>query len=130
MKKNSDAAYTVDLLIHCDGVPTKMIMDGSKEQILGRFRKKCQVVSVHMKQMEPHSPWQNAAEGAICDLKKASGRKMVRAGAPKPLWAKCIVFEANVQLNTAWDIFQLHYRVRHRRLKCLERLLTSVNFVS
>ena len=96
MKKNRDAAYTVDLLIHCDGVPTKMIMDGSKEQTLGRFKTKCQEVSVHMKQMEPHSPWQNAAEGAIRDLKKASGRKMVRAGAPKLLRANCIEFEAHV----------------------------------
>jgi hypothetical protein len=33
---------------------------------------------------EPYSPWQNAAESAIRELKKAAGRKMVRAGVLKP----------------------------------------------
>ena len=32
---------------------------------------------------------------------------MVRAGAPKPLWADCIKHEAYVQSNTAWDIYKL-----------------------
>jgi hypothetical protein len=64
-----------------------MIMDGSKEQTLGKFCKTCQDASIHFKQTEPHSPWQNAAEGGIKVLKKASGRKMVRAGASKPFWA-------------------------------------------
>ncbi len=32
---------------------------------------------------------------------------MVRAGAPKPLWADCIEFEAYVQSHTAWDIYKL-----------------------
>ena len=101
MKLKSEAADAVDLLFHRDGVPTKMIMDGSKEQTLGRFRKKCQQASVHVKQTEPYSPWQNLAESAIRELKKAAGRKMVRAGAPKPLWADCIELEAYIQSNTA-----------------------------
>jgi hypothetical protein len=64
-----------------------MIMDGSKEQTLGKFCKTCQDTSIHVKQTEPHLPWQNAAEGGIRELKKAPGRKMVRAGASKPFWA-------------------------------------------
>ena len=55
MKKKSEAADTVDLLFHCDGVSTKMIMDCSKEQTLGRFRKKCLEASVHCKQTKPYS---------------------------------------------------------------------------
>jgi len=62
-------------------------MDGSKEQTLGKFCKTCQDASIHFKQTEPHSPWQNAAEGGIRELKKASRRKMVKAGASKPFWA-------------------------------------------
>ena len=107
MKKKSDAPDTIDLVFHQDSVSTKMIMDGLKEQTLGRFCKKCQEASVHIKQMEPYSPWQNAAEGAIRELKKATERKIVRAGAPKPLWADCIKLEAYIQSNTAWDIYQL-----------------------
>ena len=82
-------------------------MDGSKEQTLGKFCKTCQDASIHVKQTEPHLPWQNAAEGGIRELKKASGRKMVRAGAPKPFWADAIKWEAYLQSNTAWDIYKL-----------------------
>ena len=74
-----------------------MIMDGSKEQTMGQFKKKCQLANVHIRQTEPYSPWQNDAEGAIRELKKGSGRKMVQAGSPKPLWADCIKHEAYVQ---------------------------------
>jgi len=107
MKKKSDAVHALDLLLHRDGAPEKMIMDGSKEQTLGKFRKTCQDASIHVRQTEPHSPWQNAAESGIRELKKASGRKMVRAGAPKPFWADAIEWEAFIQSKTAWDIYKL-----------------------
>ena len=54
-----------------------MIMDGSKEQTMGKFRKKFQLADVHIRQTEPYSPWQNDAEGAIRELRRGSGRKMV-----------------------------------------------------
>ena len=107
MKKKSNAADALDLLLHREGAPPKMIMDGSKEQTQGRFRKTLSKANVHVKQIEPYSPWQNEAEGTIRELKRGSGRKMVRAGAPKPLWVDCIEFEAYVQSNTAWDIYKL-----------------------
>jgi len=96
MKKKSEAADTFDLLFHRDGVPTKMIMNGSKVQTLGRFCKKCIEASVHCEQTEPYSSWQNQAEGGIQELKKASGRKMVQAGAPKAMWADAIEYEAYI----------------------------------
>jgi hypothetical protein len=64
-----------------------------------------------IKETEPYSPWQNAAESAIRELKKAAGRKMVRAGAPKPFWADAIKLEAYVRSNTAHDIFILQGEV-------------------
>ncbi len=67
-----------------------MIMDCSKEQTLGRFKNMCQDADCRIKQTKPDSPWQNAAESAIRELKKAAGRKMVRAGAPKPFWVDAI----------------------------------------
>ena len=112
MKLKSNAADALDLLFHRDGVPPKMIMDGSKEQTQGRFKKKCLEAGVHIKQTEPYSPWQNDAESAIRELKKGSGRKMVRAGAPKALWADCIEFEALIQSHTAWDIYELRGETR------------------
>jgi hypothetical protein len=78
---------------------------------LGRFKKKCQDADCRIKQTEPYSPWQNAAESAIRELKKSAGRKMVRAGAPKPFWADAIELEAYVRSNTAHDIFILQGEV-------------------
>jgi len=111
MKLKSDAHDLLSLLFQCDDVPPKMIMDGSKEQTLDRFKKKCHDADCHIKQTKPYSPWQNAAESAIRDLKKAAGRKMVRAGAPKPFWADAIKLKAYVSSNTAHDIFILQGEV-------------------
>jgi hypothetical protein len=111
MNLKSDAHDLLSLLFQHDGVPPKMIMDGSKEQTLGRFKKKCQDADCRIKQTEPYSPWQNAAESAIRELKKAAGRKMVRAGAPKPFWADAIELEAYVRSNIAHNIFILQGEV-------------------
>ena len=82
-------------------------MDGSKEQTLGRFCKKCLEASVHCKQTEPYSIWENQDEGGIRELKKASGRKNVQADAPKAMWVDSIEYKAYIQLNTAWDLYML-----------------------
>ena len=42
MKRKVDAHETLSLLFNRYGVPPKMVMDGSKEQTLGSFRKECQ----------------------------------------------------------------------------------------
>ena len=111
MKLKSEAHNLLLLLFQCDGVPPKMIMNGSKEQTLGRFRKKCQDADCCIKQTELYSPWQNAAQSAIRELKKAAGQKMVCAGAPKPFWADAIELKAYVGSNTAHDIFILQGEV-------------------
>jgi len=48
---------------------------------MGKFRKKARELGCHIKQVEPHSPWQNVAEGAIKALKCGAGRKMMASGA-------------------------------------------------
>ena len=49
MQKKSDAVHALDLLLHREGAPQKMIMDGSKEQTFIKFRKTCQDVQIHVK---------------------------------------------------------------------------------
>jgi hypothetical protein len=56
MRNRSNAVCALDLLLHCEGAPKKMIMDGSKEQSLGKFNKTCQDAGIDVKQTEPHSP--------------------------------------------------------------------------
>ena len=88
-----------------------MIMDGAQEQTKGQFRKKCRDAGTHVKQTEPLTPWSNAAESAIRELKRGFGRKMVRSGAPKALWDDCLEREAYIRSHTAHNIYGLNGQV-------------------
>jgi transposase len=83
MKRKGDAHEALSLLFHRDGVPPAMVMDGSKEQTLGDFRRKLKEADCHLRQTEPYSPWMNAAESAIRELKRGVSRKMIRTRSPK-----------------------------------------------
>jgi hypothetical protein len=94
-----------------------MVMDGSKEQLLGKFCHKCRQAGLHVKQTEPYTPWSNATEGAIREVKRGAGREMVRSRAPKRLWDDCLEREALVQSCTAHDIYRLDDQVPQTILK-------------
>ena len=47
------------------------------------------------------------AEGAIRELKKGAGRKMIKSKCPKRLWDDCLVLESLIRSNTAHDIYSL-----------------------
>ena len=57
MKKKSKYHKTLYLMFKCDGVPPRMIVDNSKEQSLGEFRRKCCEVDCHLVNTEPYSPF-------------------------------------------------------------------------
>ena len=65
-------------------LPT-VICDNAKEMILGEFKRKLKEVSCHLKQTEPFTPWSNEAKRQIKELKKGSGKKFIKSGAPKTL---------------------------------------------
>jgi hypothetical protein len=111
MKKKSDAHHALTLMAQRDGVPTALIMDGSKEQTLGEFKKKAREAGIYIKQTEPYSPWQNAAEGAIREVKRGSGRKMVKAKSPAKLWDHCLELEGYIRSHTAIDHYELQGQV-------------------
>ena len=111
MKRKSQAHETLSLLMARDGVPSVIVVDGSKEQVEGEFRRKCRQAGAHVRQTEPYTPWSQAAEGAIRELKKGVGREMVRSKAPKCLWDHCIEREAYVRSNTAHNVFGLDGQV-------------------
>jgi len=111
MRKKSDAHEGFSLMAQRDGIPTAIIADGSKEQTLGQFRKKCKEAGVRFKQTEPYSPWQNAAEGNIRELKRGAGRKMLKKRSPAALWDHCIELESYIRSNTAIDNYELQGQV-------------------
>ena len=96
MKTKGQEHEALSLLFAQEGIPNKMIMDGSKEQTMGEFRRKTRQAGCQIKQTEPYSPWQNATAGAIWELKKGTARKMLRTGSPKVLWDDCMELESEI----------------------------------
>jgi hypothetical protein len=84
---------------------------GPRRRSRGDFRWKLHETGCHIKQMEPHIPKSNAAEGSIRELKRGVGREMVRSGAPKPLWNDCLAREAYIRSSTAFEIFSFEGQV-------------------
>ena len=111
MSKKSQAHEALSLLLQREGAPNTMIMDGAREQVMGQFRRKCRETGIRVKQTEPHTPWSNAAESAIRELKKGVGRAMVRSRAPKRLWDDCLEREAYIRSLTAHEIYRLDGQV-------------------
>ena len=117
MKRKGEAHEALSVVFHRDGVPPTMVIDGSKEQTLGEFRRKLKEADCHPRMTEPYSPWQQAAEGCIRELKRGSSRKMLRCGSPKPLWDHCLELEALVRSNTSNDIFVTNGQVPETIMK-------------
>jgi hypothetical protein len=83
MKKEIKAHDALSLLFHRDGVPNVMVMDGSKAQAEGQFRRKLLYAGCHIKQTEPHTQSSNMGEGGVRDFKRGVGRQMLRHGCLK-----------------------------------------------
>ena len=107
MARKHDAHETLSLLFAQEGVPSTLIMDGAREQVMGEFRQYARQADCHVKQTEPYSPWQNAVEGTIRELKKSSGRKVIKVNSPKKLWDDCIELEMEIRSCTANYVFEL-----------------------
>ena len=76
----------------------------------GKWQKVRQEHSIKQTLTEPHSPWQNRAEGAIRELKRHVRRLMKRQRAPSCLWDFCAVYVAEIRSLTANPLFSLHGR--------------------
>ena len=76
MKAKGNTHEALLFLLQCTGVPYHLIVDGSKEKVLGSFKKKCSEEVCCLKQTEPYSTCQNATEGTTRDLKGGSGRNI------------------------------------------------------
>jgi len=105
MQQKGEAHNTLSLLFQRDGVPPTMIVDNSKEQTQGDFRRKLHEADCHLKQTEPYSPWMQACEGCIRELKRGSSRQMIRTGSPKCLWDHSIELQAYIRSCTSNGIY-------------------------
>ena len=101
MRHKADTHEGLLLLAQHDGVPPRIIMDGSKEQTMGIFRKKAKEMGTHVNQTEPYSPWQNAAELTTRKLKKGAGHKAGKTKSPMKLWDHVLELESYIHSNIA-----------------------------
>ena len=69
-----------------DGVPSKIVMDGDREQIMCKFKESCQEATVQVQQLEYNTPWVNRAEVTLRENKRAARRAMKKSALPARLW--------------------------------------------
>jgi hypothetical protein len=103
MKLKGEAhKQALSLLFHESGIPHIMVVDGCKEQMMGDFRKEVRQAAWYLKQMEPYTPWSNAAEGSIRELKHGTGQHMLN---------NCAELQALIRSHTALNISPLNNEV-------------------
>ena len=107
MASRSEAHETLLLLFVRNGVPPTCICNNAKEIIHGKFSQKLKDAACHLKRLEPYTPWSNAAEREIKELKKGTGCKLLKSRAPKQLWDDCTELEAYIRSNTAHEIYPI-----------------------
>ncbi len=54
----------------------------------------CMRLTATSVQPKPYSPWQQATEGCIQELKRGVSHQMLSTGSPKALWDHCLVLQA------------------------------------
>jgi hypothetical protein len=110
MKLKSQTAETLSTFIHDVGIPTIMHSDDANELIRGKFRLLCKDYGITSTFTEPYSPWQNRAEGGICELKRNVHRKMKAKHVPHKLWDFCCCWSCNNRNKTSSSLYSLDGR--------------------
>ena len=96
MKMKSEAGYALSEFIQDVGIPASLHTDDAKELTLGTWRKTRLDHAIKQTLTEPHSPWQNRAEGAIRELKRHVQCLMNHSKTPKHLWDYCSCYAAEI----------------------------------
>jgi hypothetical protein len=78
MKLEIKSHEALSLLFHRYGLPNVTVMDGSKEQTEGEFKRKLCDEGCHTKPTVPHAQSSSMGEGAVRDLNRGIGRKMMQ----------------------------------------------------
>ena len=82
--KKNEAGYSLNRMINKIGmVLHHIVTDDTMEETGGTWKEVANQHHIVQKWMEPYSPWQNKAEGSICELKKFIKCVMIQTGVPK-----------------------------------------------
>ena len=102
-KTKSNHPDTLMSLIQDVGIPQTLVTDGGKELIYGRAQETCTEYRIQQKYTVPYSPWQNAAEASIKEIKKGTRRKLRLTGAPRRTWSYAAKWVTDVRRFIAND---------------------------
>jgi hypothetical protein len=98
------------------GIPQTIHSDNAKELMQGEWKEICNEFMINTTYTEPHSPWQNRAEGQIRELKRHVQRKMKSQNVPKRLWNYCVKWSCDVRNKTASNLFALEGRTPYEAI--------------
>ena len=102
--------------IHDFGVPKTLVTDGASEMQKKDGRRIANEYHIGLKVTVPYSPWQNAAERSIREIKRFIRRKIKQMRAPKRLWGYAGKWGAAIRRLTALDIPELEGRTPTERI--------------
>ena len=85
-------------------MPSKIVMEGDREKIVGKCKEACQDSTVQVHQLEYNTPWANISEGAARENKIAARHAMKKSDCPARLWYYCVELQAKIRCHTACDI--------------------------
>ncbi len=110
VKLKSEAPHTLSAFIHDVGIPHSIHSDDAPELMHGKFHALCQDYSIPTTYTEPHSPWQNRAEGGIRELKWHVHRKVKANNVPQCLWDFCCKLSHDICNKTSSNHYHLEDR--------------------
>ena len=120
MRRKAEAPDALVNFIQTVGIPEHLITDNAPEEGRGpstQWRNVVGTYHIHQTWTEPHSPWQNKAEGEIREVKRAIKRYSMRAKSPRRLWCFLGEYVTGIRRHTALDIPSLHGRTPHEAVK-------------
>ena len=89
MSTKSHANHSAKKLFNNDGVPSKIVMDGAREQVMGKFKEAFQDATVQVQQLVYNTPRVNRAEGAVRENKRSARSAMKQSACHSRIWNYC-----------------------------------------
>ena len=89
MSTKINAHHSAKKLFNNDGVPSKIVIDGAREQILVKSKEACQGVMVQVQQLKYNTPWVYISGCAVRENKGAARSAMKKSDCPARLCDYC-----------------------------------------
>jgi hypothetical protein len=104
MHLKSEAPNALIQFIQDIGIPSQLHSDNAKELEHGKWKQILTDFQIKHTTTEPHSPWQNCAEGAIREMKKHTVCLISKTNTPQRLWDYCMTYVAEIHTMTSTDL--------------------------